>query len=288
MGFAKLYSIQDSSIMELDVVIRFIFLFLLGEADFNGFFDGSPYSLARRANVPKEDMERALEMFQDTDPDSKSKIEDGRRIIYQGANRWWIVNYVEYRTKQDDGYRKYQWRKRKAKQRALDRGEEWDEITWSREDALDQGLSRDGHGESPHTESEAEAEADSVGRVSSNSTSSNTPKRKHVAKNPPTVEEIHEQILSRGVKANDVSLRLARQILEANEESGWRRADGKPIFMWKAHVNQWVVKRLGGPGAPGRLTPNVKAMFSDQEKAKKHEQKLRAEREAKIRARVRS
>ncbi|MHC4301540.1 MAG: hypothetical protein ACYS7Y_30095 [Planctomycetota bacterium] len=237
MGFAKLYSIQDSSIMELDVVIRFIFLFLLGEADFNGFFDGSPDSLARRANVPKEDMERALEMFQDTDPDSKSKIEDGRRIIYQGANRWWIVNYVEYRTKQDDGYRKYQWRKRKAKQRALDRGEEWDEITWSREDALDQGLSRDGHGESPHTEAEAEAEADSVGRVSSKSS---VPRRsKAVVHSPPSEEEVAEAMIEKGVKDQFV-MREARKFIGYYEGQDWRKANGQPLTRWKSAIAYWV------------------------------------------------
>jgi hypothetical protein len=294
MGYAKLYSFQDSSIMEQDVVIRFIFLFMLGEADFNGVFDGSPESLARRANVPLEDMRRALDIFQSPDPKSKSKLEEGRRLIYQGANKWWLVNYVEYRTKEEDdrSYQKMQWRLRAARKAARDRGEELDEAAWYREDALRQGTSREFTGVHDYTDADTDTDTDSVGGVSlgnttvDSNTSNTLPRRVHVAKNPPTVEEVHEQILSRGVKANAASWSLAEQIIDHNTASGWRRSGGEPIYIWKSHVNQWVAKRMGGGGEPGRLTPNVKKKFADERKAQDQEEKLRKEREEKIRARA--
>jgi hypothetical protein len=287
MGYTKLYSFQDSSIMELDVVIRFIFLFMLGEADFNGVFDGSPESLARRANVSPEDMKRALDIFQEPDPASKSKLEEGRRVIYQGGNKWWIVNYVEYRTKEEDdgSYQKMQWRLRAARKAAADKGEELDEKQWMRNDALKRGLSNKFTGVHDYTESDAESDT-SVGGNSStvDSNTSNTPKvRVPVSGNPPSVEEIHEHILSKGVKANEVSLRLARQIVDHHESGGnWRTSAGKPIYVWKSHVNQWIERRLGGGNEAGRLTPNVNQMFRDQDVAKAHEAAIRKKKEGKF------
>lgn len=166
MGWTKLYSLADSSIMEEDVVTRWIWVFMLSQANFNGFFDGSLPSLARRANVSEKDMERALELFQSPDKESKSKAEEGRRIIYQGANRWWIVNYVEYRTKNEDpdSYRQYQWRMRKAKQRALEKGEEWDLSEWSRRDSVEQGTKSNDDGDvtGRHDYTDTDEDADTV------------------------------------------------------------------------------------------------------------------------------
>lgn len=281
-SYAKLYSFEDSSIMEEDVVIRFIFLWMLGAADFNGYFDGSSESMARRANVKPEDMKRALEKFQSPDPDSKSKLEEGKRIIYQGANRWWIVNFVEYRLKESDGteYQKQQWRLRAARKAAADRGEELDEKQWHRDDAQKQGAKgklTGVHAYKEKEEDEDEGVCSNSSTVTGNSTgiTEATPRRQPVSKNPPTVADVHEQILSRGVKADGNSLRLAKQIVDHHASGGdWKTSKGKPIYVWKSHVNQWVESRLGGAGEPGRLTPDVKQMFRDQDIAKAHEKKL--------------
>jgi hypothetical protein len=313
MGYAKLYSFENSSLMELDVVIRFIFLFMLGAADFNGIFEGSPESLARRANVPLEDMRRALDMFQRPDPNSKSTLQGGRRLIYQGGNKWWLLNYVEYRTKRDDerSYQQMQWRLRKARAVARENGEELDQSQWFRDDALKQGTGRKFPGRHDYTDADTDTDtgitgdtgdADvctvitgDIGGVSNTSVATVTVnskpevhRRRHVLQNPPTVEEIHEHILSKGVKANEVSLRLAQQILEHNEETGWRRKNGEKIYVWKSHVNQWIEKRWGGAGESGKLTPDVHRLFADQKKARAQEEKLREERKAKIAARVRA
>jgi len=238
MGYAKLYSFQDSSLIEEDVVIRYIFLFFLSQADFNGFFEGSVGSLARRANVDVNDLVRAIDLFTEPDELSKSEIEEGRRIIYQGANRWWIVNYVEYRTKTDDGYRQYQWRKRKAKQRALEAGQEWDEDSWSRGDAIDQGTSRDCHGQSLHTDTDTDTDSSSV--VGNDSKS----KRVYADTRPPTAEDIFEYLVSRGYSPKGGALStMCDEIIEHHKDAKWRTAAGKRIQNWKTHCTQWVKNR---------------------------------------------
>jgi hypothetical protein len=298
--------------MEEDVTTRWIWVFMLGEADFNGIFDGSPESLARRANVSLSEMQYALEVFQAPDRNSKSKIEGGRRLIYQGANKWWIVNYVEYRTKEEDdrSYQKMQWRKRKAKQYALEKGEVFDENAWYREDALRQGISRDVTGVHDYKDKDKDIDIDNVvGSNSSNSVgkewdedewsredarrqghlvaglsrdghdntdadtdtdnvvgsnSSNTVgKRVPVSSNPPSIDEIYQHLMEKGWKGNDKLLKLAEDIVEHHENGGkWRTSKGKPIYVWKSHVNQWADNRKGD------LTPNVMKMFAKQSEAK--------------------
>lgn len=264
-GYTKLFDISASSLIELDIVYRYIFMWMMGIADFNGFFDGSPQSLARRANVPLEDMEKALELFQSPDPDSRSKKEDGRRIIYQGGNRWWMVNKVEYRLKKSGNYRIFRDRLRQARKRALDAGKEWDEDSWVAADALKNGpMSRESH----HEDEDEDVDIDiDISSSSSDINISNpvvaTGKRKAVAKSPPTVREVYDHIQSKGYKANGESLKLAEDIIEHHKNGGnWRTSAGKPIYVWKSHVNQWISNR------EGRLTVNTLTKFAREDAAR--------------------
>ena len=229
-SYAKLYSFQDSSLMEYDVVIRFIFLWMLGEANFNGIFDGSPQSMARRANVPEKDMRRALDMFQAPDPESKSKLEEGRRLIYQGENKWWLVNFVEYRTREGDGkdYQQMQWRKRKARQAA---GEDWDEAEWYREDALRQGTSQEAHGKFTGIHDYKDKDKDKeVVDIHSVSKSNN----RFI---PPTEREVGEWLTGKLLPEYAVS--EAENFIGFYESKNWMIGKNK-MSKWPTALGRWV------------------------------------------------
>jgi len=234
-GYTKLFDISDSSLIELEVVNRYIFMWMLGVCDFNGFFDGSPASLARRANVPLKDMECALELFQAPDHDSRSDIEEGRRIIYQGGNQWWVVNKVEYRLKQTNSYKRFRDRLRKARQRA---GEEWDEEEWIRDDALKNGpMSRDSH----HEDEDEDEDENSIDSVVS-SKSSNTPVKRF---KPPTVEEVAEYMKWPHMVKDSCLLQEARKFVGYYEGQGWKKANGQKMKVWRASVAYWVNNNPG-------------------------------------------
>ena len=97
MAFVKLYgSILDSSVWSEDPFTRIVWITMLTMADAEGFVEAAVPGLARRANVPLEACETALERLQSPDPYSKSPEHDGRRI--EKVDRGWeILNYKAYR-----------------------------------------------------------------------------------------------------------------------------------------------------------------------------------------------
>lgn len=298
MEFVKVQTkLLESSIMDEDPIIRLAWHCLLLMPDWDGYIFGTVTALARRANINPEDMQRALEIFTNPDKNSTSREHDGRRILDRGGNTWEIVNFVKYRVAQHEDIIKQQKRKSMQKTRLAERGIEWDEETWYRGDCekykipLPDRIKEDVdlRGSTlTYKEEDLEEEVNTDNKACSNSEVIPA-KRVPVYTNPPTAEEVHEHILSKGVKADQFSLRLSKDIIQHHEDGGnWRTNKGAIIYNWKSHVNNWISRRLGGYGEKGKLTPNVKQMFSDQEKAKKHEEKLRKEREDKIRARVRS
>jgi len=238
MGYAKLYSLADSSIMEQNITTRFIFLFLLSQANWYGYFDGSLESLARRANVPQGAMEEALDIFQAPDVRSKSRIEDGKRLIYQGANKWWIVNYVEYRTREDKSYQRLQWRKRTAKKEILAKGEEWDENEWYRQDAIRQGSSREVHGDSRHTDTDTVVlERD----ISSNNTvgvSDNNTSRRW---KPPTERECGEWLTGRLLP--EFAVAEAEGFISFYKSKNWMIGKTK-MSDWKTALGRWAARAV--------------------------------------------
>jgi hypothetical protein len=96
-GFVKLYgSILDSSVWSEDPHTRLVWITMLAMADAEGFIEAAVPGLARRANVPIDACERALERLAAPDPYSKTPANDGCRI--EKVDRGWIVlNYKQYR-----------------------------------------------------------------------------------------------------------------------------------------------------------------------------------------------
>src|SRR6266446_366543 len=129
--FAKVFSqIFDSSIAE-DYNRRRMFMDLLVLADSDGVIDMTTEAIARRTNVPLAEVERYLTELSTPDPLSRSKEEDGRRIVLIDSKRnwgWRIVNYEHYRSIRDEEarrkyFRDYQRERRGVKDRSLTNGD---------------------------------------------------------------------------------------------------------------------------------------------------------------------
>ncbi len=123
--FTKVFqSIHDSSIMEEELMTRLVFYDLLAEADENGHIDMTLPALARRCNLPTDAVENAIHALSSPDPMSKSKTEDGRRIVPIENERpwgWRLVNHAKYREKGSKQEKRRKDRERVAEKRANER-----------------------------------------------------------------------------------------------------------------------------------------------------------------------
>ena len=119
--FAKLFAqIFDSSIAE-DYLTRHVFMDMIVLADSEGVVDITPDAIARRTNVPEEIVLQAIVRLCQPDPKSRSKDEDGRRLLLLDSHRdwgWSIVNYEHYRSVRDEESRRNYFRDKKREQRA--------------------------------------------------------------------------------------------------------------------------------------------------------------------------
>jgi hypothetical protein len=120
--YTKLYStILDSSIWSSSDSTRLVWITMLAMATKNGIVHASVDGLARRANVPLESAQAALVELSSPDPNDKSGVREGRRIVpMQGC--WQLVNFEFYReTRSIDAVRKEQWRSRKSAENVQDK-----------------------------------------------------------------------------------------------------------------------------------------------------------------------
>lgn len=119
--FAKVFGqIFDSSIAQ-DYNCRRMFMDLLVLADSDGVVDMTHDAISRRTNVPLDQVEKYIADLQQPDPLSRSKLEQGKRIIPIDTERGWgwqIVNYNHYRKIRDEETRRMYFRNAKRKQRA--------------------------------------------------------------------------------------------------------------------------------------------------------------------------
>lgn len=103
--YAKIFTqILDSSLVE-DYPARCVFMDLLLLADKHGVVDMTPEAIARRTNAPLKVVKAAIAKLSEVDPQSRTKDEDGRRIILLDDHRdwgWQIVNFVHYHKMQSE------------------------------------------------------------------------------------------------------------------------------------------------------------------------------------------
>ena len=119
--FAKIFTqIFDSSIAE-NCRTRHVFEDLLKLADVSGVVDMTPEAIARRTNVPIDEIRSALTELSKPDIRSRSHEEDGRRIVLIDSHRdwgWKITNYQHYREIQDGEALRAAWRDYQGRRRA--------------------------------------------------------------------------------------------------------------------------------------------------------------------------
>lgn len=91
-------SIFDSSIIEQDIELRYVWVSLIVFADREGFIDATISSLARRFNVSEELVKKTINYCLKPDNTSRSDVEDGRRLRkIRKSFGWQIINYAHYR-----------------------------------------------------------------------------------------------------------------------------------------------------------------------------------------------
>lgn len=105
-GYAKLWSgITESSLWDGSKEARLLFVSMLARADSVGFVEAAPSGLARIANLTKDEVAAALQELTSPDPESKSKVADGKRVAIVPRG-FCVVNYEEYRARRDDDERR--------------------------------------------------------------------------------------------------------------------------------------------------------------------------------------
>jgi hypothetical protein len=108
-SFTKLMSsITESTVWGESSDTRVVWITMLAMADQHGRVLASVPGLARRAAVPLEACERALNRFQEPDPYSRTPDYEGRRIQPIDGG-WRLLNHAKYREMRDqEARREYQ------------------------------------------------------------------------------------------------------------------------------------------------------------------------------------
>lgn len=119
--FAKVFEQIFESTIADDYHIRHVFMDLLVLADQDGVIDKTVKAISRITNVPLNLVQDAINKLCAPDPDSRTNVEGGRRLILIDENRnwgWKIVNYLKYRDIRDEEARRIANRSYKRAQRA--------------------------------------------------------------------------------------------------------------------------------------------------------------------------
>jgi hypothetical protein len=145
--FVKLFSsILDETLHGVPET-RGVFVDILLLADREGVVDMTAAAIAGRTGRKMEEVEKAIAILESPDPDSRSDVADGRRLVRLYDNRLWgwrVVNYLTYRGIRDEEDRRRQ--NRESQKRFRDRNQASSSVSQSKPS-------------SAHAEAEAEAEA---------------------------------------------------------------------------------------------------------------------------------
>ena len=119
-GYTKLHSsIATSSILAMPVSARWLWCYLLSQADAHGVVQGAIPGLAIAANITQSECEAAIEAFCAPDPYSRTKDCEGRRLIAVDGG-WQIVSYPKWRFKHSaEERRAYKRQHQAARRQAL-------------------------------------------------------------------------------------------------------------------------------------------------------------------------
>ena len=147
MSYTKLANaILTSTVWMEDHETRIVWLTLLAMADQHGEVQASIPGLANVARVDVPSCRKAILIFMSPDLDSRTKDDEGRRIVEIDGG-WFIINHAKYRGLDNDDHRKQMAAERQKRYR--DRHKMRDVTT---------ELKRHSSHQNPQAEAEAEAE----------------------------------------------------------------------------------------------------------------------------------
>lgn len=129
-----------------------VFVFLLAHADAEGFVEMTREAIARISGLPRDVVDRGIEILEAPDPLSRSTDHEGARLVRLDPSRpwgWLIVNYCHYRSLRDAEAVRAENRKRQraARERVADGN------------AVSRGVTRC-HAASRHAEEEGEVDGE--------------------------------------------------------------------------------------------------------------------------------
>src|SRR5579872_828450 len=135
--FTKLFSsITKSTVWCESSDVRIVWITMLAMADQDGIIHASVPGLAHEARVSVQVTREALRLFQEPDPDSRTKTNEGRRIAEVDGG-WVLLNHGKYRTLRNAderrAYKAKKERERREKLRGQTRGQNGQ--TWTRVDS---------------------------------------------------------------------------------------------------------------------------------------------------------
>jgi hypothetical protein len=176
-------------------------------ADEEGVVDMTPIAIHRRTTIPEHIIEKGLDLLAQPDENSRSKAEEGRRIVLLDPERnwgWRLVNYKYYRDLANRADKR-----EKDRIRMQEKRNEINNVANSR------SASRN------------------VPKVAYTNTNTDTNKRKDIGRfAPPTYEEVKSYCEERG---NSID---PQRFIDHYEANGWMRGKTK-IKNWRACVRTW-------------------------------------------------
>jgi hypothetical protein len=78
-----------------------VWAYVLANSDMNGTVELNPKLIAVMIGMPEDNVKAVLEKLQQPDPNSRSREQDGKRLIRHGEFLYEIVNYLFYRAIQN-------------------------------------------------------------------------------------------------------------------------------------------------------------------------------------------
>jgi hypothetical protein len=150
MAYTKLFnSIITSTLWLESDHTRLVWITMLALADKNGEVQASIPGLAKLAGVPVASCRDALKCLSDPDPDSRTKVAEGRRIV-EIPGGWELINHAKYRRMASEEDARESNAKRQARHRSRNAPVTGDNAS----------VTPDDHKQRADTEPKAEAEAE--------------------------------------------------------------------------------------------------------------------------------
>jgi hypothetical protein len=98
-----------------------VWVYILANADSEGCLELNPKIVAVAIGMPTDEVKAILEKLQQPDPESRSKDQDGKRLIKKGEFLYEIVNYKKYREIQTAQHRNDYMKKYMQDKRTLEK-----------------------------------------------------------------------------------------------------------------------------------------------------------------------